>query len=56
MQTLHLVNFQLKAKQLVQLASITRLRQLTLDNVTLEARNTIQRLTLLQARGLCLPA
>ena len=55
-QTLHLLNFQLKAKQLVQLATITRLRQLSLNNVTLEARNTIQRLISLQARGLCFPA
>ena len=47
--SLHLLNFTLKAKHLVQLATVTRLQHLSLDNVTLEARNTIQKLTSLQA-------
>lgn len=47
--SLHLLNFTLKAKHLVQLATVTRLCHLSLDNVTLEARNTIQKLTTLQA-------
>ena len=46
--SLHLLNFTLKAKHLVQLATVTRLQRLSLDNVTLEARNTIQKLTSLQ--------
>ena len=48
--TLHLLNFTLKAKHLVQLATITRLQHLSLDNVTLEARNSIQKLTSLQVK------
>ena len=47
--SLHLLNFTLKARHLVQLATVTRLQHLSLDNVTLEARNTIQKLTSLQA-------
>lgn len=47
--SLHLLNFTLKAKHLVQLATISRLQHLSLDNVTLEARNSIQKLTSLQA-------
>lgn len=57
--SLHLLNFTLKAKHLVQLATVTRLEHLSLDNVTLEARNTIQRLTSLQVGclgiGFCSP-
>ncbi len=52
--TLHLLNFTLKAKHLVQLATISRLQHLSLDNVTLEARNSIQKLTSLQASSLVL--
>ena len=47
--SLYLLNFTLKAKHLVQLATISRLQHLSLDNVTLEARNSIQKLTSLQA-------
>ena len=47
-KSLHLLKFTLKAKHLVQLATVTRLEHLSLDNLTLEARNTIQRLTSLQ--------
>lgn len=50
--TLHLRNFTLKAKHLVQLATITRLQHLSLDNVTLEARNSIQKLASLQVSSL----